>query len=554
MLGNGCTVEVATTAESRSYLQIWNAGTCAREIRFYGCGCQMMEVKQLQRDIRGALTPRYTWNRYGRELCQIGGVRQPPSKGRAVLRFLEQCSVGIPYPLLMADDTCHGRAVINHGQCNDGIVGVLEAWSGYVEVIDFTVRRMESETRASASGVEAVRVIELLVDTERVFYQSAMSFSALAFARECGSAGSPTDGGSAQACDITFGVKRGCGSSRCGCVDACDDGTQTVYVPYICEAAGENRLWFSVGGGAGSSAGVTGSVLMPRPVPLEPVLSPCPKVVATSSNLYILGGGSPVELYEVPLDDAGMPIEAEAVRLAVLGAEGDGGEPSALAVSGGTVYALVKLATGSALYVHGGSGDAAAGPVHTFNELNDHDHMAVCGNEIVVGGDGTHATFDVDHLARSIDGGKTFTRIESPAPGVAVAGIEKVGDRLWVSFADGSLFWLGGNSWHAVSMGATSGGTGSGEMAFANPAVGWVGGGDGTAPMSTWLGGDVGGLWTNRAPRISSWPKGATVQALAVPTAAAETLAANTLAVLATDASGAQTVLVGRAAVAGLCA
>ena len=536
MLGNGCTVEVATTAEARSYLQIWNAGTCAREIRFYGCGCQMMEVKDLQRNIRGALTPRYTWSRYGRELCQIGGVRQPPSKGRALLRFLELCDVGIPYPVLLAEEECHGRVIINHGQCADGAVGVLESWSGYVEVIDFTVRGMESSTRVSASGVEGQMLIELLVDIERVFYQSAVSFTALPFAPEC-------DGGAAQACDLTFGVKRGCGSSRCGCVgaaqSACDDGTQTVYVPYICETTGENRLWFSVGGGA-----MTGSVLLPRPAILEPTLSPCPKVVATGSSLYVLGGGSPVEFYQIPLDDAGLPIEAEAVRLAVLGEEGDGGAPAALAVSGGTVYALTQHdATGSQLFIHGESGDASAGPVYTFDELDDYEQLSACGGELVA------ASRD-GKIARSTDNGKTFSEIATGlGNGAAVAGIEKVGDRLWVSFSDGQLYWLGGNSWHAVSTGATSGG----EMAFANPAVGWVGGEADTAPSSTWLGGDVGGLWTNRAPRIAGWPKLTTAQALAVPTAATETVAANTLAVLANTTDVGGRLLIGRAAVSGLC-
>lgn len=521
------TSEILTLGAVRSYLQIPNPKSCGRQTVYMGKDCQFMEIDGVTRNVRNAGTPVRTWNRRTKSYCTIATTTTPPDNPQITMRFYEPCDKGIPLSHTLGE--CRLRVINNVGLCRAS-GSVMDSWSSYSEVLDVQILSENRGRRSSYDGADDALTNEITAELLNLFDVGPMTFSAINLTN----ATCPTP--TLTFNSATFGCQTGCGNSSCGCSASCDDGTQTIYVAASCNGGTAQYLAYSTNGGESLAA----FLVVPDPGVGTPTANPI--VAVLGSTLYMLVNENPTSLVAIDLDAYGNPT-GSFTTVATL-AEGalTTGVPAALIVDGDTLHMLVQdTANGSRFYTLSSSEDPSDGPRNTFAVAANAQHLAACGNDIIVGGN-TGALFI------STNGGSTWTTVTGP--NTANVATVAYSDRYWVTYADGTMYTSSdsGATWTQVSPHGRSGNINA--LKFWGDDVGWFVD-SGSSPMSTWLGGINNKEWTRSSNRIANVPTAFVGSDIVIPTCAASHLAANT-ALLVGTLAGANVAYIGRAPVTGI--
>ena len=507
---------------SRNFLQ-YPSPDCGMETCYYGRDCQMMEIEMGDYQIRSQSSPIRTWNRRSGTWCEIGNTESPPGISTATIRFYEPCAPGIPLPYHLGK--CDWRTIINHGLCQS-TGDLLNGWSDYVEVVSLRSTSINGGRRAAYDGADDARTLTITADILARMMIGPMQFSEVSLADQC----TPADlsGDSA-----AFGCNVGCGDSACGCQEACDDGTRTMYFGLSC-AGGESALVsYTTDGGE-----TVKTLVLPTPAASGGVATTYPKVAVCGSTLYCLAYENPVSLFAIELDSNGAP-SGSWTEIAVLGS----GIPGDLVCDNDVLHILVSDAAGSSYYTLDFNRDPAEGPREYFDAVNMTE-MAACNNTIIVGGAS-------GALEISNDGGATWSGHPVPETLVDdIASIKISGIYTWVTTVTGEVYRTSddGYTWRQVNIPGISSGVPVMSQ-FNGEEIGWMWGAG--TPKSTWFGGLNGTDWTSRKPRILAFPTDLTVSGLWIPTCADEILSANTALVMGQNANGETMGYIGRSAISG---
>lgn len=521
---SGCkTNEIATTKQSRNYIQFPDPVSCGRKLAYYGVDCQWMQVGEFTRTVRNSATPIYTWNRRTNSYCAIASTSSPPENPQITVDFYDGCDQGLPLSHALGE--CRLRIIINHGIC--GVGGAL-GFGRYAEVFDVLPLSEARSRRTSYDGADEPLSSSWTMEVINQYDISTMVFSQVNLSNSVCAAPALDFN------DATFGCQTGCGQSSCGCTDSCDDGTMSMYFGASCPGGTAQYVAYTVNGG--SSLAASPLIL---PAPASGVATQYPKTAVIGDTLYVLAYEEPPTLFSVSLDSNGLPTGAIS-QVATLGTTG---VPGSLIADGDTLHILVEDATnGSRYYTLSGNQSPSDGPVQTFAASEQVTEIASCGDSMIMGGAG--GTIKV-----SSDGGSTWTSVASPSSAnVTAVGVS---DRLWVAFDDGSVYTSSnnGSSWTQSKPSGLSGN--AKQIAFAGDDIGWIVDSYST-PMSTWLGGINSNEWSRADNRLQGIPAGFTPEKVITPDCAGSNLVANTALLIGTDASGNPVAYIGRSKVTGI--
>lgn len=527
--------EVLTTKQTRSMIaHRSNDGACGWTLRKYGNNCQLLEVDSDTVNVRGNITEQRAWSYNGEDDCLVGETEDPPATPEITFRLIDQCGDGkIPFAETL--NRCRVYLINNYGVCGET---TLKSWSGSQRIWCVDITTKSGGLQSSNTRQDQTIATEITGRVQDRYTVSTVNWSQIT---NLGTLTCDANGTKAF-CEAHFGCRKGCGQSSCGCLQACDNGTGTIYVPGLCVGSNFQSLWFSTDGGSSfkesmlpvAACDLTGDGTNET----TPVTDQCPKMCESNGYIYMLAYAQPPVLMRSAINDYGTPDGW--TQIACLDNGSGAGAPSAICCDSNYVHSLVNdPINGSSYYRFGGNTDPSS-PIRLFDVAANMSGLTCCGGTLYVYGDN-------GALEVSRDSGITWSTVVVPAEASAAQSITSVdfsGDYLKLTTSDGGMFYSNddGFSWSSIAI-AVSTGAGITSSSFDSSGLGWLTS-DGQAPFSTWLlGGIDADWWCNSTPRNKGWLSNVTPTHISMASCSEDWLKANAAIAVGTDTNTNESVL-----------